>query len=193
MKTKQLTPIAVAALLAAITPYSIAEDEASEKETDKKKMEEKAMPEIMAGSLTTVISDSATFSTLTAALKATGLDATLGGKDNFTIFAPTDEAFQKLTEGTLDKLMLPQNKEKLRSLLLYHVVAGKVMAADLKDDMEVTTMNGEKLKIDIDGDEVKANDAKVFSTDAAATNGVMHGVGEVIVPKSLDEFADLED
>lgn len=160
---------------------------------DEKKMEDKAMPEIMKGSLTTVIGDSATFSTLAAALKATGLDVTLGGKENYTIFAPTDEAFAKLNEKTLAKLMLPENKEKLRSLLLYHVVPGKVMAADLKDDMEVKTANGEKVKIDINGDEVKVNDSKVFSTDTPATNGVMHSVGEVIVPKSLDKFAGLED
>eukprot|EP00903_Cladosiphon_okamuranus_P003774 g3772.t1 len=156
------------------------------------KMEMEA-PKINEGSLTTVISDSATFATLTAALKAAGLDTVLGGNDNYTIFAPTDEAFGKLPEGTLNKLLMPANKEKLRSLLLYHVIPGKVLSSDLKDDMEVTTANGELLEIDIDGDEIKAEDAKVFSTDTMAKNGVMHSVGEVIVPESLDEFAGLED
>jgi hypothetical protein len=104
-----------------------------------------------------VIADSLTFSTLTKALKATGLDATLGNKDEFTIFAPTDEAFGKLPAETLTKLMLPENKEKLRMLLLYHVVAGKVLAADLTDG-EVKTVNGREIenrcfpdKIEVDG------------------------------------------
>lgn len=150
-------------------------------------------PAVEKGSLTSVIQDSVSFSILSKALKAAELDMTLGNnKGSFTIFAPTDEAFQKLPKGTLDKLMLPENKEKLRSLLLYHVVPGLVSAAELKDG-EVTTMNGEKLKVDVDGKKVQINDAKVFSTDAMATNGIMHSVGEVIVPKSLDGFAKLDD
>ncbi|MFD2256716.1 fasciclin domain-containing protein [Luteolibacter algae] len=189
MKNKNITQIALALSIAAVTPIAFAQEAG----TADKKMEEKAMPEIKQGSLTNVIADSVTFKTLSAALKAAELDVTLGGNDNFTIFAPTDEAFQKLPEGTLQKLLLPENKEKLRSLLLYHVIAGNVMVADLKDDQKVKTMNGELLEIDIDGDEVKANDSKVYSVDTMATNGVMHSVGEVIVPESLDDFAGLED
>lgn len=147
---------------------------------------------ITPGSLTTVVADGATFSTLTKALKVTGLDATLGGSDQFTLFAPTDEAFGKLPAETLTKLLLPANVEKLRMLLLYHVVAGKVLAADLMDG-DVKTVNGEKLNIDVSPDKVEVNGAKVYSADVVATNGVMHSIGKVLVPKSLDEFAGLED
>ncbi len=193
MKSKKITNILLAASLAASTPALMAEEKMDN--ATKPEMKEEAMetPEIEEGSLTTTIQDSVTFSILSAALKASGLDVTLGQKGTYTIFAPTDEAFQKLDKATLDKLLLPENKEKLRSLLLYHVVAGNVMAADLKDEMKVKTMNGEMLEIDIDGDEVKANDSKVFSTDVVATNGVMHSVGEVIIPESLEGFASLDD
>lgn len=147
---------------------------------------------ITPGSLTTVVADGATFSTLTKVLKVTGLDATLGGSDQFTLFAPTDEAFGKLPAETLTKLMLPANVEKLRMLLLYHVVAGKVLAADLMDG-DVKTVNGEKLSVDVSPDKVEVNGATVYSADVVATNGVMHSIGKVLVPKSLDEFAGLED
>lgn len=87
--------------------------------------------------------------------------------------------------------MLPENKEKLRSLLLYHVIAGKLLAADLKDG-DVKTMNGEKVKVDVETDKVEIDGSKVFSADVAATNGVMHTIGTVLVPKSLEGFAGLE-
>ena len=82
-------------------------------------------------------------------------------------------------------MLPPENKEKLRSLLLYHVVAGKVLAADLKDS-DVKTMNGEKIKIDVDGEKIDVQNKKVFSADVLANNGVMHTIGEVMIPKSLD-------
>lgn len=157
--------------------------------TDKNPPAEKAVA--LPGSLTTVIADSASFSTLTKALKATGLDATLGNKDEFTVFAPTDEAFGKLPSGTLTKLMLPENKEKLRMLLLYHVVAGKVHAADLTDG-EVKTVNGEKLEIEVSTDKIEVGGTKVSSSDVSATNGVMHSIGKVLVPESLEGFAGLK-
>lgn len=147
---------------------------------------------VQPGSLTTVIADSATFATLTKAIKAAELDVTLGNKEQFTIFAPTDAAFGNLPEGTLTKLMLPENKEKLRMLLLYHVVAGKVFAADLKSG-DVKTVNGETLKIEVSDDEIKVNDDKVYSTDVSTTTGVMHSIGKVLVPKSLDGFVGLKD
>ena len=185
MKTKYLTRAVLFISMAALIPAAFAQSD----KTDKTVTEEKnaAQP----GSLTTVIADSASFSTLTKALKATGLDATLGQKDEFTIFAPTDEAFGKLPAETLTKLMLPENKEKLRMLLLYHVVAGRVIAADLTSG-EVKTVNGAKLKIDVSAGKVEVDGAKVFSADVIATNGVMHSLGEVLVPKSLDGFAGLK-
>ena len=186
MKTKYLTHTVLLISMAALTPA------ASRPEAirlTRPAMEEKTT--VLPGSLTTVIADSASFSTLTKALKAAGLDATLGSKDEFTVFAPTDEAFGKLPAETLTKLMLPENKEKLRMLLLYHVVAGKVLAADLTDG-DVKTVNGEKVKIDVSTDKIEVDGAKVFSADVSATNGVMHSIGKVLVPKSLDGFAGLK-
>lgn len=145
------------------------------------------------GTLTAMIGDSKTFSILKKALTAAGLDETLADpKGVYTIFAPTDEAFGKLPDGSLTELMLPQNKEKLRSLLLYHVVAGKMLSSDLKSG-KVTTMNGEKVSVDVDDETIKVGDTKVFSADVLATNGVMHSIGQVLVPKSLDGFAKLKD
>ena len=143
------------------------------------------------GTLTAVVADSATFSILTKALKAANLDLTLGGKDQFTIFAPTDDAFGKLPKETLAKLLLPENKEKLRMLLLYHVVAGKVLSTDLMDG-DVKTVNGEKLSIDVSADKIEVNGAKFFSADVVAKNGVMHSIGEVLIPESLDGFVGLD-
>lgn len=183
--TKYLTHTALLISMAALNTTAFAK----EHEAEKTVIEEKA--EVKPGSLTTVIADSASFSTLTKALKATGLDATLGGNDAFTIFAPTDEAFGKLPDGTLTKLMLPENHEKLRMLLLYHVVAGRVLAADLKDG-DVKTVNGAKLKIDVSSDKIEVDGAKVYSADVAANNGVMHSIGKVLVPESLDGFAGLK-
>lgn len=189
--TNNITKMTLAFALSAMSHTAYAQDAAEPAE--KPAAEKAEAPMIEKGSLTSVINDSVTFSILTKALKATGLDTTFGASGAFTIFAPADEAFMKLKDGTLDKLMLPQNKEKLRSLLLFHVVAGKVMAADLKDG-EVMTMNGEKFTVDVEGDgDIEINEAKVSSPNVAATNGVMHSVGQVLVPSSLDEFADLED
>lgn len=198
MKTNYLTHTVLLISMAAFTPAALAQSDATdklptgrttEKTTVKTTTEEKTT--VQPGSLTTVIADSATFSTLTKALKAAGLDSTLGNKEEYTVFAPTDEAFGKLPAETLTKLMLPENKEKLRMLLLYHVVAGKVLAADLTDG-DVKTVNGEKLKVDVSDDKIEVDGNKVFSPDVSATNGVMHSLGKVLVPKSLDGFAGLK-
>lgn len=185
MKTKYLTHTALIISIAAFNPLAFAQDSKVEKSV----LADKAS--VQPGTLTTVIADSVTFSTLTRALKAAELDVTLGGKDEFTIFAPTDEAFGKLPAETLTKLMLPENKEKLRMLLLYHVVAGKVVSGDLKDG-DVKTVNGEKVSIDVSDDKVEVNGAKVFTANVAAKNGVMHSIGAVLVPKSLDGFVGLD-
>jgi uncharacterized surface protein with fasciclin (FAS1) repeats len=190
MKTKKLTQIALLITFAAVAPITFAAETAVEK--PKTAEDAKAgQAAVTPGSLTTVISDSVTFSTLKKALVATGLDVTLGDKGAFTVFAPTDEAFDKLPAGTLGKLMLPENKEKLRSLLLYHVVAGQVLAADLKDG-DVKTMNGEKVKIAVNGKQAQVNDSKVFSADVMANNGVMHSIGTVLIPESMKDFSPLD-
>jgi uncharacterized surface protein with fasciclin (FAS1) repeats len=185
MKIKHLTHIALLISLAGFTPAAFAEEATVETTTIE------VTATVQPDSLTAKIADSVTFSTLTNALKAAELDVTLGGKGEFTIFAPTDEAFGKLPAKVLTKLLLPENKEKLRSLLLYHVVAGTVLAVDLKDG-DVKTMNGEKIKVAVKSAKVEIDGAKVFSADVTATNGVMHSIGKVLIPKSLNGFAGLD-
>ena len=171
--------------MAAFTPMSFAQEKISEETTIKENAT------VQPGSLTAVIADSTSFSTLTKALKQTGLDLTLGNKDVFTIFAPTDDAFGKLPASTLTKLMLPENKEKLRMLLLYHVIAGSVRSSDLANG-EVKTVNGEKVTVTVSSDKIEIDGAKVYSADVAATNGLMHSIGKVLIPESLEGFAGLK-
>jgi uncharacterized surface protein with fasciclin (FAS1) repeats len=121
------------------------------------------------------------FNTLVAAVKAAGLVETLSGAGPFTVFAPTDEAFAKLPAGTLDDLLKPENKEKLAGILTYHVVSGKVMAADVKTG-EVATVNGAKAKLNVSSDGVTIDKAKVVKTDIETSNGVIHVIDAVILP-----------
>lgn len=121
------------------------------------------------------------FSTLVAAVKAAGLVDTLNGTGPFTIFAPTNEAFEKLPKGTVEDLLKPENKEKLTAILTYHVVAGKVMAADVKAG-KVKTVQGGELVIATEGG-VTVNGAKVIKTDIVGKNGVIHVIDTVVLPK----------
>ncbi|MGF1494808.1 MAG: fasciclin domain-containing protein [Microcoleaceae cyanobacterium] len=120
------------------------------------------------------------FKTLATALKASGLLDTLKQDGPFTLFAPTDEAFDNLPPGTLDQLMQPENKDQLASLLKYHVVPGKVTSGDLKSG-EVTTAEGSAATVDVGSDAVMIEDAKVIDTDIEADNGVVHVVDKVIM------------
>ncbi len=122
------------------------------------------------------------FKTLVAAVKAAGLVETLKGAGPFTVFAPTDEAFAKLPAGTVETLLKPENKEKLVAILTYHVVAGKVMAADVVKITEAKTVNGKSLTVKVDGG-VMIDNAKVVKTDIACTNGVIHVIDSVVIPK----------
>ena len=122
------------------------------------------------------------FNTLVAAVKAAGLVDTLNGKGPFTVFAPTDEAFAKLPAGTVESLLKPENKEKLVGILTYHVVPGKVMAADVKT-MKAKTVNGQKLAIKVADGKVTVDNATVIKTDIAASNGVIHVIDSVVLPK----------
>jgi uncharacterized surface protein with fasciclin (FAS1) repeats len=122
------------------------------------------------------------FTTLVAAVTAAGLVETLKGPGPFTVFAPNDEAFKALGT-TVDDLLKPENKDKLVSILTYHVVPGKVMSADLKDGMETATVNGETVMIDLDNGAM-VDDAKVVTADIEATNGVIHVIDKVILPDS---------
>ena len=119
--------------------------------------------------------------TLVAAVKAAGLVETLNGPGPFTIFAPTNAAFEKLPAGTVEMLLKPENKAKLVAILTYHVVPAKVMAADVKSG-EAPTVNGKMLNIKADGMGVMVNNGKVIATDLVGSNGVIHVVDTVILP-----------
>ena len=128
-----------------------------------------------------VAAGNGSFTTLVAAVKAAGLVETLQGPGPFTVFAPTDEAFAKLPKGTVENLLKPENKAKLVGIMTYHVVAGKVMAADVKT-MRAKTVNGQKLDIKVADGEVTVDNAKVVKTDVAASNGVIHVIDTVVLP-----------
>ena len=119
--------------------------------------------------------------TLVAAVKAAGRVETLSGPGSFTVFAPTNAAFAKLPAGTVESLLLPENKAKLIAILTYHVVPAKVMAAEVKTG-EAPTVNGKMLKLKADAYGVMVNDAKVVAVDLVGSNGVVHVVDTVILP-----------
>ena len=123
------------------------------------------------------------FNTLAAALEAAGLVETLKGKGPFTVFAPTDQAFAKLPEGTLKSLLRPANKQNLVAILTYHVVAGNVKAADVIKLSSAKTLNGQSVTVKVVGGKVLINGATVIKTDIAATNGTIHVIDTVLMPK----------
>lgn len=127
------------------------------------------------------------FTTLVAAVEAAGLVDTLKGTGPFTVFAPTDDAFAKLPAGTLDELLKPENKQKLTDILLYHVVSGKVMAADVVKLTSATTVLGKDIKITVKDGKVYLNDnVQVVITDVEASNGVIHVIDTVLLPPADD-------
>ena len=123
------------------------------------------------------------FNTLVAAVQAAGLAETLKGEGPFTVFAPTDDAFAKLPAGTLDDLLKPENKDKLAAILTYHVVSGKVMAKDVMTMKEAETVNGQSVTVSMEADTVMIDNAKVVTADIECSNGVIHVIDTVILPK----------
>ncbi|MFB1072452.1 fasciclin domain-containing protein [Vibrio diabolicus] len=138
---------------------------------------------MMKADIVDVATENGSFNTLVAAVKAADLVDTLKGEGPFTVFAPTDDAFAKLPDGTIDMLLMPENKDKLVSILTYHVVPGKVMAADVVKLDKATTVQGQDVMIKTMGDKVMANDANIMATDVKAKNGVIHVIDTVIMPK----------
>jgi len=128
-------------------------------------------------------SSAGSFTTLIAAIDAAGLTETLMGKGPFTVFAPTDEAFAKLPEGTVSDLLKPENKEKLIAVLTYHVVPGKVMSSDIVKLTSAKTVQGQEVKIKVDMGSVMVDNAKVVKTDIGASNGIIHVIDSVILPQ----------
>jgi uncharacterized surface protein with fasciclin (FAS1) repeats len=123
------------------------------------------------------------FKTLAAALQAAGLIETLKGSGPFTVFAPTDEAFAKLPAGTVENLLKPENKEKLRAILLYHVVPGDVTAKDVVKLTSAKTANGQSLSIKVVDGKVHVNNATVIKADIETSNGVIHVIDTVLLPQ----------
>ena len=131
------------------------------------------------------------FSTLVAALQAAELVDALSGEGPFTVFAPTNDAFAALPEGTLDSLLLPENKQQLTDILLYHVVSGNVLAEDVVNLTEAETLLGKNVNISVDMGSVMINEANVVATDLIGSNGVIHVIDSVILPPA--DVADIVD
>lgn len=127
--------------------------------------------------------DAGSFNTLAAALEAGGLVETLKGSGPFTVFAPTDEAFAKLPEGTVENLLKPENKEQLVAVLTYHVVPGEVLSEQLVTLDQAKTVNGQSVAIAVQDGKVMVNNAHVVQADVMASNGVIHVIDTVILPE----------
>ncbi|MCS4502851.1 fasciclin domain-containing protein [Arhodomonas aquaeolei] len=137
-----------------------------------------------AGDIVDVATGAGQFQTLVTALKAADLVDTLRGEGPFTVFAPTDDAFAKLPEGTVDTLLEPANREKLRAILTYHVVPGMVMAGDAMAADSATTAQGGRLMLAVEDGTLRINDsASVVKADITASNGVIHVIDTVLMPE----------
>ncbi|MGE0761491.1 MAG: fasciclin domain-containing protein [Pirellulaceae bacterium] len=134
--------------------------------------------------IVTTAVEAGSFKTLAAALKAVGLVETLQGKGPFTVFAPSDEAFAKLPAGTVETLLKPENKQQLISVLTYHVVPGKVQAADVVKLSAAATVNGQRVNVKVDAGKVFIDQSQVVVADVGCSNGVIHVIDQVILPSS---------
>lgn len=176
MKTNRILTVAAIAAVVALTPSMIAGDCAASKSA--------CASTCAAGKdIVAVASGADNFKTLVAAVKAAGLVETLQAKGPFTVFAPTDEAFAKLPAGTVEDLLKPENKGKLAAILKYHVVPGRLLAADVKTT-EAKTAQGQSVKLEVSAAGVTVDNAKVVKADLLAENGVIHVIDTVILPRS---------
>ena len=176
MKVLRRSALVAAALAALLTLSACSSDSDTASDT--------MTEETTVGTIVDVASADGSFSTLVAAVTAADLVETLSGTGPFTVFAPTDEAFAALPAGVLDALLLPENKALLAQILTYHVVAGKVMAADVTDG-DVATVEGQNIKLSTAAG-VTVNGATVVVADVAASNGVIHAIDAVILPPGVD-------
>jgi uncharacterized surface protein with fasciclin (FAS1) repeats len=172
------------ALVASISFAACGSDSESTESTEAAATEEAAAEAVAAGDIVAVASATEGFTTLVAALTAAGLVETLQGEGPFTVFAPSDAAFAALPEGLLEKLLLPENVEVLKSILTYHVVAGKVLSTEVVAG-DVPSVEGSNLTLATEMG-VKVNDATVTQADVEATNGVIHVIDAVLVPSTVD-------
>ena len=167
------------ALIAALTLSACSSDSEETMDT--------AAEETTIGTIVDVAVGAGNFTTLVAAVTAADLVETLSGEGPFTVFAPTDDAFAALPEGVLDALLLPENKALLAQILTYHVVSGKVMAADVTDS-DVATVEGQTIALST-ASGVTVNGANVVAADVMASNGVIHAIDAVILPPGVDVAA----
>lgn len=192
MKKKFLS-LAMVALLAGATFTACNNNNTSEEATDSMAMDSTAMNTeegVMVGGAMMVPSKnivenaagSSEHTTLVAAVQAAGLAETLSAAGPFTVFAPTNAAFDALPAGAVDGLLKPENKDKLTKVLTYHVVSGSYKAADLTDGMELTTVEGEKLKVSVKDGVVMVGGATVTTADVISSNGVTHVIDAVLMP-----------
>lgn len=130
-------------------------------------------------------SETEALSTLATAVEAADLEATFQSEGPYTVFAPTNEAFENLPEGVLNELLKPENKEKLVAVLTYHVVPGEVMSDDVNKTMKAKTIQGSNASIKSNGESVMIENAEVVKADMDASNGVVHVIDEVILPPSI--------
>ncbi len=185
MRWKRITLIGALAALATLTAACTddatpaASTSSSESMTD---------PSASSMTIAEIAGSTDDFSTLAAAVEAAGLGETLSGSGPYTVFAPTDEAFAALPEGTLDELLQPANQDQLAAILTYHVVAGEVMSGDLSSG-DVATVNGADATVSVEGGVVTITDgqgdvARVVTADIPASNGVIHVIDTVLLPPS---------
>jgi uncharacterized surface protein with fasciclin (FAS1) repeats len=179
MKVLRGGAIIAVALIAALTLSACSNDSEETMDT--------ATEETTVGTIVDVAVGAGNFSTLVAAVTAADLVETLSGEGPFTVFAPTDDAFAALPAGVLDALLLPENKALLAQILTYHVVSGKVMAADVTDG-DVATVEGQTIALST-ANGVTVNGATVVSADVPASNGVIHAIDAVILPPGVDVAA----
>lgn len=134
-----------------------------------------------------IAASNSTFSTLVAAVQAAGLVDVLKGEGPFTVFAPTNEAFAKLPAGTVENLLKPENRDQLIAILTYHVVPGKVMAADVVGLTEAMTVQGQSATISVKSAGPMIDNARIVQTDIEASNGVIHVIDAVITPRTASD------
>lgn len=178
--------IIVLGIIALMVVVAFTQIDFSAENADRKQQDQ---PDEMRQTLIEVASDNKQISTLAAAAKTAKLADTLESQQNFTIFAPSEEAFSTLPEGKFAEIVDPDNKERLRQIVSYHVVPGIIKADDLEDGQVLTTLQGNKIRISLKNDSAKVNGAYLVRSDIEATNGVIHVIDDVLMPSSTPQGA----
>jgi len=183
-KTRPMKKIKLISLtLVAFAATSIVSCTAPKEQAEETADSTVVVEEVVSNTVVDIAVGSSDHTTLVTAVTTAGLAETLSGTGPFTVFAPNNAAFAALPAGTVENLLKPENKEKLTSILTYHVVAGNVLSSQLTDGQKVATLNGQELTVAIKNGVVTINGTKVIAADLAGSNGVVHVVEGVILPK----------